>query len=145
MRILSFNHESKAFSRQRLNLEEYGGETAYKDPRDAVKKMISMEHKKLGTKRIAGVLAEGIQVNDPALVSRTTVKEGEKPVKQTVDRVDAKLWVDAASQLPVLFEIESESQGVRVRQIIDQFQWDIPNDEAFFWPEIPEGYVERDR
>jgi len=144
--ILTLDHSSKTYRRERLSQEESGGQTAYIDPREAVKKVISFQHKKLGAKRISGVLAEGIQVNDPTLVSASAVKDGGKPVKQMVKRVDAKLWVDVATQLPVLFEVKSETQdGNRAHQIIDQYTWDLQHDETFFRPDIPDDYVERER
>jgi hypothetical protein len=113
------------------------------NPKYLIHTILSCEHKKLGQKTIDGVLCEGIETTDPASMG---------PLPEPIDllEVQLRLWVDAKTEYPVLFEskkkfsveldgklIMMESEGV-----MDQFQWDVELDSSIFEPNIPSDYVD---
>lgn len=109
------------------------------NPRYLVQKILSCQHAELGQKTIDGVLCEGLETTDPAVFD---------PLPGPVDRLDVhlRLWVNAETQYPVLFEwkvnAEAEGQAVESEAVMDQFQWDVELDSGIFEPNIPPDYVD---
>jgi len=107
------------------------------NPRYLVQKILSCQHRELGQKTIDGVLCEGLETTDPAVFG---------PLPGPVDRLDVhfRLWVNAETQYPVLFEwkvnAEAEGQVVASDAVMDQFQWDVEMDPSLFEPNIPTDY-----
>ena len=86
-------------------------------PEDITSKILSFEHRKIGTKTIDGVLCEGLETNDPAVC-------GAPPTKTFVGR----LWVSVETRYPVLIEVEAtdgEDGSIQMKGFVDQFQWDV--------------------
>lgn len=108
------------------------------NPRYLVQTILSCEHRKLGQETIEGKLCEGIETTDPAVLG---------PLPEPVSRLDVqmRLWVDAESKYPILFEsrITGEVDGkVSTSEfVMDQFQWDEELDPSLFEPNIPPDYV----
>ena len=109
------------------------------NPRYLVQTILSCEHRKLGQKTIEGVLCEGIETTDPAVMG---------PLPGPVDRleVEMRLWVNVETQYPVMFEwkvnAEAEGQVIANESVMDQFQWDVELDPSFLEPNIPPDYVD---
>jgi hypothetical protein len=101
-------------------------------PEDITSRILSFEHRKVGTKTIEGVLCEGLETNDPAVC-------GAPPTKTFAGR----LWVSVETGYPVLIEVEAtdgEDGSVRMNGFVDQFQWDVefsPGDRDI---SIPPGF-----
>jgi hypothetical protein len=86
-------------------------------PEDITSKILSFEHRKIGTKTIDGVLCEGLETNDPAVC-------GAPPTKTFVGR----LWVSVETRYPMLIEVEAtdgEDGSIQMKGFVDQFQWDV--------------------
>ena len=109
------------------------------DPRYLVQTILSCEHRKLGQKTIEGVLCEGIETTDPAVL-------GPLPGPVTRLDVEMQLWVDAKTEYPVLFEgkirAEAEGKAMSSECVMDQFQWDVELDPSLFEPNIPPDYTD---
>ncbi len=109
------------------------------NPRYLVQTILSCEHRELGQKTIDGVLCEGLETTDPAIF-------GSLP--GPVSRLDVhfRLWVNAETQYPVLFEwkvdAEAEGQVIANESVMDQFQWDVELDPGIFEPNIPSDYTD---
>ena len=109
------------------------------NPRYLVQRILSGKHKNLGQKTIEGVLCEGIETTDPAVMG---------PLPGQVERleIDFQLWVSVETGYPVLFEskISGEAEGNQLESqgVLDQFQWDVELDESMFEPNIPSDYID---
>jgi len=108
------------------------------NPRYLVQKILSCEHTKLGQKTIEGKSCEGIETTDPAVLG---------PLPEPVSRLDVqmRLWVDAESKYPIMFEsrITGEIDGkvLTSESVMEKFQWDKELDPNIFEPNIPPDYV----
>jgi len=108
------------------------------NPKWLLQKILSCQHKKLGTKTIEGVLCEGLDTTDPAFF-------GSNPSVPT-NSIDARLqlWVSVETNYPVLFEgkvaIKHDGNVMSSAFQLDQFQWDVELDPSLFDPNIPSDY-----
>ena len=108
------------------------------NPKYLVQQILAVEYKELGKKMVDGVLCEGLETSDPAVMGALV---------EMVDRLDVhmELWVDAQTQYPVRFEGkmagEAEGQVMESECVIDQFQWDVELDPSLFELDIPPDYV----
>ncbi len=108
----------------------------------------SGDYRRVGPERVQGVEAVGFEVgpwDERAL-------EGVNPyfVKLlfNLQQGTGRAWIDPKTNLPVQTEGEiklkacvmSFFKDADVKQIDNNFQWDIEIDEALFHPEIPEGF-----
>jgi len=84
------------------------------DPRRAIKAFMSYQYKTLGSKIIDGQEVEGIEINDP--------KFGKFGFEGCI----AQIWVNVATNLPMLFELEGTSGHgtVETKMVFDNFNWD---------------------
>jgi hypothetical protein len=109
------------------------------NPRYLIQTILSCEHSELRQKTIDGVLCEGIETTDPAVM-------GPLPGPVDLPEVHLQLWVDSQTKYPVLFNskisIEAEVEAASSEGIMDQFQWDVELDPGIFEPNIPPGYVD---
>ncbi|MHC4432440.1 MAG: hypothetical protein ACYTBS_11430 [Planctomycetota bacterium] len=109
------------------------------NPRYLVQTILACEHTELGQKTIDGVLCEGIETTDPAVM-------GPLPGPVDLLEVHLQLWVDAKTKYPVLFNsdisIEVEGEAASSEGVMDQFQWDVELDPGIFEPNIPPDYVD---
>lgn len=110
------------------------------NPRYLVQQILSVEHTELGEKTVDGILCEGLETSDPAVVGN---------VVDMVDSLDVylELWVDVQTQYPVRFEsrvvAEAEGEVLESECIMDQFQWDVEIDPSRFKLEIPDDYYKQ--
>ncbi|MBN1805842.1 MAG: hypothetical protein JW837_11375 [Sedimentisphaerales bacterium] len=103
-------------------------------PRQVVKRFLEADYKKLGQKTIDGVRAEGVEINDPEVLS---------PSVPQVEDFIAQLWVDVENGLPVHLELEFSLNGgqIHTKIVFDKFQWNIQLDASDFEPNIPADYT----
>ncbi|GAG47949.1 unnamed protein product, partial [marine sediment metagenome] len=104
------------------------------EPKQIVKRFTSLKYRELGHKVIDGVEAEGIEVNDPKILSGANFP---------IDSLVARLWVNGATDLPILLEVEIiGNEGLlEIKTVMDRFQWDIQLDASEFEPNIPDDYI----
>jgi hypothetical protein len=111
------------------------------NPRYMVQRILSAEHKELGQQMVDGVLCEGLETTDPAVMG---------PLPGPVERleVEMRLWVDTTTGYPVRFEAKTsgaaEGQEIASECVMDQFQWDVALDASFMEANIPADYVSMD-
>ena len=125
-------HAHKGYVLEDFSLTEQSNRkhANYQDPAWWVQTFLTCKYTKLAPKEIEGVLCEGIETTDLALLA-----DHENSVKSLV----ARLWVSVETGYPVLFD--GEFHGAETSYtIFDQFQWDVKIDPAVFEPNIPAGY-----
>ena len=97
------------------------------DPRTFLKKILECKYESMGRATIDGIEVEGFQTTDPNL-------------KPLVGQVDAKMWVDVKTRLPVRYGFTIA--GIEHMHFeMHDFQWDVPVDAAEFKPVIPDDYT----
>ena len=101
-------------------------------PKAMVRQFTAGDYRELGRRTIAGVVAEGIEVQNPLGFMGNF----------QVDSHTAQLWVSVETGYPVL--IESEVVGnngtLQIKMTIDEFQWDVELDPSEFHAVIPPDY-----
>ena len=108
------------------------------NPKYLVQKILAAEHKELEKTMVDGVLCEGLETSDPAVMG---------PLAGMVENLEVhmELWVDAATGYPVRFEGElsgeAEGEAITSECVMDQFQWDVELDPSLFELTIPDDYV----
>jgi hypothetical protein len=111
-------HDAKVYNKEPMKDETVQSvQSEWLHPEDITSRILSFEHRKVGTRTIDGVLCEGLETNDPAVC-------GAPPTKTFVGR----LWVSVETWYPVLIEVEAtdgEDGSVRMNGFVDQFQWDV--------------------
>jgi hypothetical protein len=102
--------------------------------RELVDYFRSFEYREIGERKINGVSASGIEVEDPALWA------GQ------YEKGSIKLWVATSTLWPILIEREfsSDDGEVRVRETYRDFRWNPSLEEKDFEFEVPEGYGKLD-
>ncbi|HEG44500.1 MAG TPA: hypothetical protein ENH94_10680 [Phycisphaerales bacterium] len=123
--------DMKKYFRQQLT-EKMFKEANGKGPREMVSRFFSLEYEELGRTTINDIVVEGIEVNDPAILSANF----------PVENMQARLWVDIETNLPVLLEAEfiAHDGMVEFEITMDQFQWNIEFERSLFEPNIPDDY-----
>jgi hypothetical protein len=126
-------HEANVYAKEPMKEEAVQSvQSEWLNPEDITTRILSHEHRKVGTQTIDGVLCDGIETTDPAVY-------GDYPVKTFVGR----LWVSVETGYPVLIEVEAtagEDGSVRMTGFVDQFKWDVefsPSDREI---SIPPGF-----
>jgi hypothetical protein len=100
------------------------------DPREMIKKFMSLTYSELGQDVIDGATVEGIEIDDPKL--------GAGAFEECVGR----LWISTATNLPVRIEFEGYSSGgqTRIQVLADAFDWNPGLEASHFEPDIPKDY-----
>ena len=132
--IIVVMHLIKKYVRRPLN-EAALKEMDEKEPRDVIKKLMSVKYKKLGRDTIDGIEVEGVEVNDPSIVNSN---------EASFESFACRLWVNVETELPVLLELELVAgKGDTKKEIkitMNDFQWNKDLDTSIFTPDIPEDY-----
>jgi len=119
-------------------IEEFlGKDEDWTNPIYLVQQILSVEHTELGEKTVDGILCEGLETSDPAVMGDLVDMADSLDVHMT-------LWVDVQTQYPVRFEgravAEAEGEVHNSDCVMDQFQWDAEIDPSRFELEIPDDY-----
>ena len=126
-------HGQKGYVLEDITVTEEGDQrhADFMDPRKWIGKFLACKYDALERKNVDGILCEGIETTDTALI------DGEPNFQ--IDSFVARLWVAVETGLPVLLEarFEGEHSG---ESIMDQFQWNAKLDAAIFEPDIPPDY-----
>jgi outer membrane lipoprotein-sorting protein len=130
--IVSITHSTKTYTRRPLlkrditNLEEMS-------PTKLVQKYLSTDYKELGTLILNGLEVEGIEVNDPSVISTTF------PIESIV----ARLWVSKETGFPVRMEAKmtGNNGALKMEAVINELQWNIEFSASDFTPDIPSDYT----
>jgi len=100
------------------------------DPREMVKKFMSLKYRELGPETINGMAVEGIEINDPKLGAGT------------FEECQGRLWVSVATNLPVRVEFDgyASNRETRTQVVADAFTWKAGLAAHQFEAKIPEDY-----
>ena len=124
-------HDAKVWFREELSeQDEQTIRNEWMTPENYVKRFLSGGYRELGQRRIEGVLCEGVEVTDAAVL------EVNGPVR-------GELWVSVETGYPVLVRVEmTGGEDGQQRQVVtvDQLRWDAEYDESEFEVEIPPDY-----
>jgi hypothetical protein len=107
--------------------EEYMKQNNQASPSGLIKEFMSYEYTKLDRKKIDGVEAEGVEVNEPGFYG----------FNSTVGR----LWIDIETNLPVRMEIEGIREATETTVITYDYNWDAELDQSIFQLNIPNDYT----
>ena len=100
------------------------------DPRETVKQIMGCNYTELGRSKIDGIEVQGFETADPRFMAGMA------------QQVKIKLWVDAATWLPVRQEMNIQvNEQMQMHGVIYDYQWDIPVDASEFNPVIPQDYT----
>lgn len=129
---LGICHPLEEYERLPLQVDWTGDDS---DPRRMIVQVLESPYVPLGRTEIAGRVAEGVQTEDPELLSWYV------PAK--VKHFAAQVWTDVETALPVWVEIgfTPEGSGLQTTVVIDRFQWDVMVDPNLFEPDVPANFA----
>ncbi len=129
---ITITHPSKTYTRKPL-LEEDIANLEQMSPSKLVQQYLSTDYKKLGSDTIDGLEAEGIEVNDPSVISATF----------PIDSIVARLWVSKETGFPVRMEakITGNNGTLKMEGVLSEFQWNVEFSKSDFTPDIPSDYT----
>jgi len=137
--IISILHKQKKYSREEFDAR--WAEELWKsanDPRTVTKRILEYKYESIGRATIDGIEVEGFRTTDPNCLGHR---------KDKVE-VDAKMWADVKTRLPVRYEFTTayyDQMGDKIIErehfVMHDFQWDVPVDAAEFKPVIPDDYT----
>jgi len=92
------------------------------------------KYKKLGRKKIDGILSEGFEFDDKSALLSTD--------KDMVENIVTRLWINVNTNLPIRIEADSDLiNNIKNNVVMFAPQWNIELEADFFEPKIPEGYI----
>jgi outer membrane lipoprotein-sorting protein len=99
------------------------------DPREVIKQILDCEYTELGRSVIDDIEVEGFKTTDL------------KYAMGMAENINATLWVDVKTWLPVSCEMNMTNEQVSIQGIVYDYKWDIPVDASEFNPVIPDDYT----
>jgi hypothetical protein len=123
-------HRDRAYVKSELTDEQVMEIARQSIATELVKSFREHEHRKLGRRRIEGVMAEGIEITDTS------------DWKSMFDEAEWRLWVDVKTQWPVRIELEGTAAEGSVRKtiVLKDFHWNATLTADDFAFEIPKDY-----
>jgi len=124
-------HRDRSYALVELSEEQFNQAIEESSARRLVEYFKSFDFEELGRKEIDGVTASGIQLTNPI------------DFQAVMDETTIRLWVDVETNWPVRIEFEATAKGgdVRIKRVMDDFQWNAPLSAKDFEFEIPEDYT----
>ncbi len=140
--MVEISHAQKRYTRTELDdvAFQYMQEGLVEDnnPVWFLRGIMRCKYESLGRSTLEGTEVEGFRTTDP----------NYGPARGLTDpQVDAKLWVDAKTQMPVRFEtlvsgLARRGGKMSNHSVLQDIQWDVPVTAADFAPPpVPEGYL----
>ena len=127
--ILSVIHDQKKYIKMQMNDEQFREYQLENNPREMIKDFMIYGFTELGISDINGIQAEGIMVTDPNVFAGV------------FSDVEAELWVDVESDLPVMMKINAAGENsILIDMVMDDFQWNVELNLAELEPNIPADY-----
>jgi len=104
------------------------------DPREMVMQLMSIDYHELEPTQIDGVDVEGIEAKNSRILGGM------------FEDATARLWVARGTDWPVRLEIEGIVAGgsVRMKMVMDDFQWGVHLEPSLFDPNIPSDYTAKE-
>ena len=131
--LVAIGHEMMLFDERKLTKEDIT-ELAPIGPNNFVSEILSKgDYKKLGRKRIDGVLSDGFEFHD----KRTLLSMDKEKTKN----ITIRLWANVNTKLPVRIEADAIYNGLQVNTVQYNPKWNIELEPGFFEMKIPDSYV----
>lgn len=129
--IIVIDRSEKRYTRMKLDDESLENAMLENhDPRKMIERLLACEHEELGEAVVDGVTVVGFETTDPTYLGGMQ------------EYLQARLWVDTETWLPVRYELEMEIvQGVTIKTVQHDYQWGIPVDADDFEPDIPADFT----
>ena len=129
--MINILHEQKKCLR--IELGDDGAERMWEhmsDPNTLTRQILKGKYESMGRSVVDGIEVEGFRTTDPNYWH------------PTVREIDAKIWVDVKTQLPVRYDVTcAHFDNVGQQMVYHNFEWDVPIDAAEFKLVIPDDYV----
>ncbi len=121
---------TKQYTRKKLTREEYREHKKSENPSYLLERLFSFEHTDLGTREIDGVMAVGIESDDPRLSAGLT------------EPFSMRLWADVKTNWPVRVEMfrRLDDGGEVPMSTLSDFRWNEDPDPVAFTLDIPADY-----
>jgi hypothetical protein len=133
--VVGIDHKLKLFKKVDLTDEDIE-KLSPVSPKNIVNLILSKgKYKKLGQKKLDGVLSEGFEIDDKrAMLSMD---------KERIGNVVTRLWVDVNTNLPDRIEVNCVLiNNSKANVVMCDPKWDVDLEPDFFEPNIPLDYVE---
>jgi hypothetical protein len=123
-------HRDRTYMRQHLSDEQIAELRRQSNASEIVKSFREHEFHSLGSRRVDGRMAEGIEIRDPT------------EWKALFESGTWSLWVDVETQWPIRIELEGNARGgsVHKKYTLKDFEWNAHLSARDFRVEIPPGY-----
>lgn len=126
-------HRNRKYTQDSLPEDIIPQDQGQFSPKDIVAKFLTGEYKELGQQTIDGILAEGIEIDNP-------------PGGQgnfSPDRCTGQLWVSVETGYPVKLEMDvvANDGNVRIEMTVDQFEWNVELNPSVFEVDIPSDFT----
>ena len=130
--VVTFTHPMKTYTRDPL-LEKDIANLEQMSPSKLVQQYLSTDYIELGPDTIDGLEVEGIEVNDPSVISATF----------PIDSIAARLWVSKETRFPVRMEVKitGNNGALKMEGVISELQWNVEFSASDFTPDIPSDYT----
>jgi hypothetical protein len=130
--IITITHPTKTYTREPL-LEKDIANLEQMSPPKLVQQYLSTDYKELGSDTIDGLEVEGIEVNDPSVISATF----------PIDSIVARLWVSKETGFPVRIEakITGNNGALKMEAVMNELQWNVEFSASDFTLDIPSDYT----
>jgi len=123
--------KQKKYWREELD-DRWAEQMQERDPRTLTKRILKYKYESMGRATIDGIEVEGFQTTDPNWLGNA----------KSIRQVDVKMWVDVKTRLPVRYEeTYAYFDKLNAREVMHDFQWDVPVEAADFEPVIPDDYT----
>jgi hypothetical protein len=133
--VVGIDHKTKVFKKMDLADEDLEKMSPV-SPKNIVNLILGKgEYKKLGRKKVDGVLSEGFEFSD----KRAMLSMDKEKIKNVVTR----LWVDVKTNLPIRVEVDCVlNNDTKANVVMCDPKWDIELEPDFFEPKIPVDYIQ---
>ena len=130
--IVSITHPTKTYTREPL-LENDIANLEQMSPSKLVQQYLSTDYKELESDMIDGLEVEGIEVNDPSVISTTF----------SIDSIVARLWVSKETGFPVRMEAKmtGNNGALKMEAVMNELRWNVEFNASDFTPDIPSDYT----
>jgi hypothetical protein len=130
--IVSITYPTKTYTREPL-LEEDIANMEQMSPSKLVQQYLSTDYKELESDMIDGLEVEGIEVNDPSVISTTF----------PIDSIVARLWISKETGFPVRMEakITGNNGALKMEAVMNELRWNVEFSASDFTPDIPSDYT----
>jgi hypothetical protein len=138
--ILTISHGNKMYVKYQFEEDKArSSREEYNDPCIIIEQFMQCKHTRIGQSIIDGIKVEGFHTTDLAYPGGVF---GQADLQGEPEKVDATIWVDVTTSLPVKSEeTMTMKDGRHIHEVSDNFQWTVVVTTEDFKPIIPKNYT----